>query len=149
MGGEVAVRAVLAEPGQREIDEARVPGRQRFVVRPEALHHAGPEALDEHVGVRGQAPQHLLGLGPLEVQRQAALVAVHPVAGPALALKRAGSGAAVVAEIGPAGGRFDDADDVGAHVGQHHRRQRRRWHPIAFDDRDPLERSSHGRPPCA
>ena len=59
-----------------EVDEARVDLRQRFVAAAQSFHRAGAVVLDHHVGGRGQAVHGRLALGALEVERQAALVAV-------------------------------------------------------------------------
>ena len=107
----VAVGAVLAEAGQADVDEARVDGAQRFVVEAEPVLHVGPIVLDQHVG----AFRHLLengdALGLLEVERDAALVAVQVEEVRALA--RAAHHRVLVAVL-----RHLDLDDVGAPVGE-------------------------------
>ena len=49
------VRPVLAEAGHAQHDEARVAREQHVGAEAEALERAGPEVLDEHVGVVGEA----------------------------------------------------------------------------------------------
>jgi hypothetical protein len=43
------VRTVLAVAGDRAVDESRIARRERRVVDAEPRHHAGPEALEQHV----------------------------------------------------------------------------------------------------
>ena len=54
-----AARPRLAEPGDRAVHETRTPRRDRVVAKPQALHRAGTEVLDQHVGLlqqRDRAP---------------------------------------------------------------------------------------------
>src|SRR5581483_4718320 len=69
-------RPGLAESGDRAVDEARMLRRQRRVVEAELRQRAGAEVLDEHVGVRDEPREDRAPLGPLEVERDALLVAV-------------------------------------------------------------------------
>lgn len=50
---------------------------QLLIAEAEALHGAGRKILDQHVGLRDQPAQHLLAAVGLEIQHDAALVAVH------------------------------------------------------------------------
>ena len=75
--GPVAIRAVLAEAGDTGIDEARIDGAQGFVIDAEAEFHVGPIVFHHaRPRARTRAVENLQSLGALEVQRQAALVAV-------------------------------------------------------------------------
>ena len=51
VAGGVGVRAVLAPAGHAAVDEPRVAGEADVGAEAEALGHAGPEALDERVGL--------------------------------------------------------------------------------------------------
>ena len=68
--------AILAEAGDRAIDQAGVQRRQDLVVDTQAAHHAGAVILDQHVGGHDQAVQHLASAGAAEVDADGALAAV-------------------------------------------------------------------------
>ena len=91
------------------VDDARVDLRERLVVDAEAVLHVGPEVLDHHVGLLDQAQEDREAFRRLQVERDAALVAVQ------------------VLEVRPSRGppglaapplRRLDLDDVGAPVGE-------------------------------
>ena len=107
--GPVSVRPILAEAGDAGVDEARIDARQRLVVDAQALLHAGPEILHDHV----RLPHHALERGEafrrLEIQRQAALVAMQVL--------EVGALARAAHRLFRPGRRFD-LDDVGAPVGE-------------------------------
>ncbi|MGY4460118.1 hypothetical protein ACVWYI_004078 [Bradyrhizobium sp. LB13.1] len=111
----VLVRTGTAEARQRAIDQRREFFVQRLVSEAEALHRAGRKVLDQHVGVRDQPSQHRFAAVGLEVQHDAALVAVHHQEGGRLIADLRRHRMAGVVAIR----RFLDLDDVGAHVGQH------------------------------
>jgi len=79
-------------------------------------HHARPEVLHEHVGALDEPPRDGATLGPLEVEGEAALVAVREQEEDAHAVLEE-VGARPVALPQPAAGRLD-LDDVGAEVGE-------------------------------
>ena len=92
---------------QRKIDEARVARRHFARAETETIHDAGPEVFDHDIGAVDQAPRDLeIGLR-LEVERDAALVAV-----PRGVRRRIETRAA----------RRIDADHVGAEIAEQHRR---------------------------
>src|SRR5262249_51443253 len=62
VGGTVAIGAVLSEPGERAINEARIFGAQRLIVSAEPLHDAGAKTFDQHVGPPRQFLKYLLAL---------------------------------------------------------------------------------------
>src|SRR5215468_11732554 len=62
--------------GQRAVNEPRVELRGVLKAEAEALHYAGPVVLDQHVGTRDQPPRCIDASGLLEVETEAALVAV-------------------------------------------------------------------------
>ena len=73
-------RAVLVGAGEvaleRQIDEARVQRRELLVTAAEPLHRAGAVILQHDIGAHDEAMDHRLPLRALEVDREAALVAV-------------------------------------------------------------------------
>ncbi len=76
VAGAPALRAVVAEAGDREDDQARVAPHQLLDAEAEPLQHAGAEVLHQHVGTVDQPEQDLLVGGVLEVERDRLLVAV-------------------------------------------------------------------------
>ena len=54
-------RADLAEARHRQVDDARFAFRHRVVAEAEPVDHAGPEALEEHIGALDQPPQDRRG----------------------------------------------------------------------------------------
>ena len=76
VAGAVAVGPVLAVAGDRAVDEPRVLLAQPLVADPEPVHHAGAEALEQHVGLAHEPQQHLAPRLALEVDADRALVAV-------------------------------------------------------------------------
>ena len=50
--GEVAVGAILAVTGQRQVDQVGFNGLQDFVTKAPGIHYPGPELLDDHIGAR-------------------------------------------------------------------------------------------------
>src|SRR3954466_3050147 len=72
----VAQRAVLPVAGDRAVDELLVLLAQALVADAEAVEHARPEGLQQHVGVADEAQQDLAALIALEVEPDRALPAV-------------------------------------------------------------------------
>jgi hypothetical protein len=68
------LRALVAESGDRHVDQ--VVTSQVVVADPEALGHARPPVLDDHVAVGGQGPDHLAPGVHGEVHRDGPLAAV-------------------------------------------------------------------------
>src|SRR2546429_384695 len=64
--GPVAVGAGLAPAGHAHHDQAGIRGAELVVAEVPALERAGPEVLDEDVGVGGELPQDQLSLGGLQ-----------------------------------------------------------------------------------
>src|SRR5262249_55542576 len=112
VAGPRRVRSLLAPARHAAEDQARVAGQARVGTDAEALHHAGTKALDEGVGALDQLHQRVAALLALEVDGDVAPVALQHV------LVRAG--------VGPNGLGALDADDLGTHVAEHHRRERAR-----------------------
>lgn len=84
-------RALLTPASHASVDEARVAFEARAWAETKSLHHAGTEALEQHVALLNQAQHHLTTAGLLEIDRDAAstacqeimarrlLVRVHPI----------------------------------------------------------------------
>ncbi|CPP13640.1 Uncharacterised protein [Bordetella pertussis] len=111
-GGQVAVRAVLAETGDRDVHQAGIALARLFVAQAQAGHDAGPVAFYQHVGLVDQrqrlAPLRVV----LQVERDARLAAVE------VAEQHAGAALAVSQAAQPVAGRRFDLDDLGAHLAQ-------------------------------
>ena len=105
-------RIVRAEPGDRAVDEARVRGPRRVVAEPEAIHHAGPEVLDEHVGVTHEVESGLDPHSRLQIELDAALAPLleHSVRG----------------VVPPRSAGRIDVNDFSTCVSEQHREQRTR-----------------------
>jgi len=115
---ETAVARVgtgLAEPGDRAIDQAGVDLAERVVVDAQPGGHPHPVVLDHHVGPFGQLVDRVPGLRVLQVQDNAALVAVYLREAGGFALDVGSHLARIVAAR-----RLLDLDHVRAKVGQHH-----------------------------
>ena len=108
--GAVAVGRVLAVAGDRRVHDGVVAGGDVVVAEAPPGHHAGPVVLDDDVGAGGEIGGDPALVGIAQVEGHAALAAVP---------QRVAAGAPQQA-VGP----VLDEDDVGAVVGQHHRRQR-------------------------
>jgi hypothetical protein len=74
--GELRVRAVGTEPGDRAVDQTRVAGLHVFVADPEPRGDAGPIVLEQHIRDRDEVVQHLPASVGLEVEDHAAPVTV-------------------------------------------------------------------------
>ena len=111
--GTQGVGAGLAIAGDAAQHDARVALGQHLVAEAEARHHARAKAFDDDVGGLDQAQEQRAPFGLLEVQAQAALVAVDDLVEPARVAAHRAHGARVVAGAG-----VFDLDDVGAVIGQ-------------------------------
>ena len=128
-------RAVLAPAGHAAVDELRVPGEAVVGTEPEPLGDAGAVALDQRVGLLDE-PQHRLdAVGVLQVDADRAPAPVQRLE--VRLVERRG-----VDLLGAV-----DPDDVGAHVGEQHPRERPRADPGQLDDLDALQRSHDALPP--
>ena len=68
MAGGLRQRAFLAPAGHAAIDQARIARLHHVGPEPEPLHHAGPKAFDQRIGI-GQQVEHLRHRGlVLEVE---------------------------------------------------------------------------------
>ena len=130
------VRARAAEAAHRAVDEPRIHRRERLVPEAQPLRHARPVVLDEDVRRLREALDDQDTLGRLEIDREPALAAVHRHEGGAVSVLRDRRQLA----RGLARDRRLDLDDVGAHVGEVHRAERRRHRLREVDDAEALER---------
>ncbi len=129
IAGLVAIRAGLAEAGHRAIDQPRVDLGQRGIADAEPVHHAGAEILHDHVGVGDQALDDLDRRRLLQIQRQAALVAVdrqpgrrHAAVCPLARQRRAAHVLALAAlhldDVGAEQGELEAAERSGKDLGE-------------------------------
>ena len=135
--GAAPIRPGLAEARHRGVDDARIGRLHLRGAEPELVERARPVRLQEHVGLRRQLEQDLDRFRPLEVEHQAALVAVERDEAHALVVADRRRGAAHVAL------RRLDLDDVGAHVGEQRAGQRPGDEVRQLDDANPGERFCH------
>ena len=139
--GSRRIRPVLAVAGDRAVDEPRVLLAQPLVADAEAVHHAGPERLEQHVGAAREPQQHVAAAGRLEVDPDGPLAAVQRQERRG---RRAGIGALVL-RLGPADvvahPRVLDLDHVGAEVGQQQRAEAARQQAREVDHPQAAERA--------
>src|SRR5947208_2731264 len=122
-----------AVPGRvrrhRAVHEAGELGVQRVVADAETVHHAGPEALDDHVGGGGELAERVDAGGGLQVARERpARARPHLVA---------------VVDAERISARRLDFDDVGALLREQQHPERARDAPRQVEDADAVERASH------
>ena len=123
----------MREAGHRAVDQRRVLLRRRLGADAEAVHDAGPEVLDHHVGAVDQALRDLEVAGRLEVEGDASLAALEEGVGRMLPARAA---------------RRVDVDDVGALVGEHDAGQRAGDVLAEIDNADTGEWTCHDEYPC-
>jgi hypothetical protein len=115
LAGLLGHRSGAAEAAGRGVDEVGLALLERVVAEAQPIEHARTEVLDHHMGGVDQLEHQLAPLGRLEIDGQAALVAVGAKEKPAHA-GDVGLGRRPSALVGAAG-RLD-LDHVGAHVGK-------------------------------
>ncbi len=103
-----------AEAADGRVDQPRIEGGELFASGTEARRGAGPEILDEHIGLAHQALEQAALFRFLEIQGKTAFVAV-------VGLKMRRIAVALIAPIGIALGALH-FDDIGTEVGEHHAR---------------------------
>jgi hypothetical protein len=112
----VRIRAVTAVSGHRAVDQAGVDFLEDVVAQPQPFQGAAAVVLGQDVGLLHHGQQDLASLRMLQVEGDAALVAVQDHERRRHAVH---ARLAVAARIVAAGELFD-LDHVGAHIGQHH-----------------------------
>jgi len=76
VAGTARVRATLAEPGDRAVDEARIECLETFVVQPVRLQATDLEVLDQDVGPLRQLSDETLPIRFADIDRQRSLAAI-------------------------------------------------------------------------
>ena len=133
----IGIGAGAPEAGNLAIDQPRVGLLQPVVAEAEALHGAAAVVLDHHVGGLEKPAHHLLAALGLQIDGDAALVAVHHHEGRRFALDIDGGEAAGIVATGDS----LDLDHLGAEIGQQHARGRPGHDVGELDDGDAPERS--------
>ena len=129
-GTSPRVRSGLAEAGDTQHDQTRVDGVELFWAQAPLLQHAGPEVLDEHIGIGHEIAQYLLALRSTEFQGHAPLVAGNDLPPqPVTVLVRAVRSRGITH-------RVLDLDDVCAEVAEQHRGDRSGVHGADVEDAD-------------
>ena len=117
-----------------------MPRRQSGIVEPELGERPRPEVLHDDVASSEQPIDDGAPFGPLEIERDAYLVAVDAQIIRALAVdERRPPGARVVALSG-----LLDLDHASAHVGEQHRAVRTRQHAREIENGQAFERRHNG-----
>ena len=121
MPGTVPIRACLTVAGDRHINQLRVDRLQRLVAQPQPRHDTRSKLFEHDVVFSHQLPDHLERLRLLQVQGEAALVAIEVgVAGRRPVIVRRQQLQKVHAR------RRFDAQHLGPHVGEQQRSERSR-----------------------
>ena len=138
-----ALGAVVAEPADRQDDQARVELVQPLDREPEPVQHAGAEVLQQDVGVGDHAGQDAAAVVALEVQRDGLLVAVagQEVRRDRVVLRADERRPPAAGVVAGAGGL--DLDDAGAEVAQHHPGVRPGEGAGQVDDGDAVQGAAH------
>lgn len=124
--GALRQRPLLAPAGHSRVDQLRIAGEARLRPDAQPLGDAGPEGLDQHIGLLDHRQQRRHVAGLLQVQRHRATIAQQRRIG-----RRVGTAA-----------RALDAHHLGAHVGEHHAAVGRRAQPGDLDDPHPVQRTA-------
>ena len=109
------IRPRLAVAGDRAVDQAGIDALERLVVDLQRLGNAGPVVLDHHIRFPRQFIEERQPVGLLEIERDAALVAVDLREAGGLVVDVRPHLTTVVAALG-----LLDLDHVCTHVSQHH-----------------------------
>ena len=136
-----ALRSVNVEtsrlPAEYGKEPAGILGLERFITHAEFFHRAAPVVLGDYVRGGQHFAQHFAAAFGLEVDCDAALIAVHDHERRRLAAFQDRCEAAAVV----AAGDLLDLDDIGAHVGEHHSADRARHDVSKFNDAHARKRS--------
>ena len=134
--GPVAIGPVLAEARDAGIDEPLVDRLQRLVIDAEAELDVGAVILDQDVGALDQAAEDGEAVGMLQVDRDAALVAVEVLEIGIVARGEIGLGAGVGIALAHL-----DLDDAGAPIGELARAGGAGARPRQVEDGEALQRA--------
>jgi hypothetical protein len=129
VAGARGKRPVLPEARHAAVDEGRIARQNRFRTGAEPLHHARPEAFDQHIRIVEQAQEQFHALGPLEVELEdVAAVPVEIEFRPHV-------------EEAPARREALDAQHRGTHFRKHQAGERHRPEPRHLDHLQPGKRA--------
>ena len=128
--GLVRHRPRLAPPGHARVNQSEIGGDQRLRTEAEALHHAGPETFDKDVGTGRGRDRQRLALGRFQIDRDGGATAIEEIVALVTAAERLAT-----APIDP--------QYLRAHVGEHHRAERRGPQSGEFDHADARQRTAH------
>ena len=131
VAGGLRVRPVLTPAGQPPVHELRVAGERDVGPDAQPFRHAGPEHLEEGVGLLQQPQQCLDAVGLLQVDGDGLLAAIH------------GAGRRLRVVDGPGGVDPVDPQHLGAHVREQHPAERPGSQPDHLHGTQPLERTRH------
>ena len=140
VSGLVRLGAGLTVAGHAHQDDAPIAFAQHVVTEIPLLQGAGPEVLDDDVGLLDEVQEELAPLGRAQVQRRGLLVA---------GVDRPEEVVPVEFGLTPGaqrvwGAGWLDLDDLGAHVAQQSSGERSRDQRADLDDPDAVERAGHG-----
>jgi hypothetical protein len=127
VSGRLRVGTLLAPTRHAAEYELRVASEAVVRADAEPLHHAGPEALDERVGLLDQFQQRLDAIGVLQIDADRASSPSQQVATRGRVVRRA-----VANRL-----RAVDSDHLGPHVGEQHGGERSRADARDLDDAIP------------
>ena len=133
--GELRVRSVVAEAGRREVDQPRRLRQQRGVTEAERVHRPGPQVFDHDVGARSEPAEQRFAVLGLQIEGDAALVAVEPHEVRALVAEERSRRAREVAAA-----RVLHLEDLSAQIGELHPAERDGHEVADLDDADAVER---------
>ncbi|QND97732.1 hypothetical protein SY91_05188 [Burkholderia cenocepacia] len=124
--GRGCQRSILAPAGHAPVDQLRIAARANVGPEAEPLHHAGPQALDQRIGLRDQIERGVPPGRRLQVEFDDVLAFAQQVAvaGPQRV------------RCARAAGRARDQRDARAHAGEHPAGERAGAEPFEFDDVD-------------
>ena len=134
MAGHLRHRTVLAPAGHAPVDKFRISSQTRIGTNAQSLGHAGTETFNKRIGLLNKTKHRLNALGVLEIDTDGPTSPVHDV------LRRS-CGIAAVHLPGTI-----DTNDVGTHIGQHHRRKRPWPDSCNLNDANTRERSHNCAP---
>ena len=134
MTGAIAVRAAVAIAGEGGVDDLRVDRAQRLVATAEAVHDAGTEGIDHHIGLGHHTLEGLNILRQAQVKGDRLLAAIDQ------AEQLRAHGAGIVPALG-----LLDLDDLGAELRQVERAEGARQQPGQIEHAQPVEQRILGR----
>src|SRR6185503_19478928 len=143
--GPRAAWAVLAEAADMAEDRSRIDSSYTFIGKAQARERPRAEVLDDDIALLDEAFEHALPVRVLEIERDAALVAID---GEVVRRDTFDARRRPLTRL-IAGAWHLDLDDVRAVVAEHERAVRARERPREIEDAYPVERAggwrSHGR----